>query len=96
MTASPTITTKLSAVTSGARAAAQPAERRPHHFDDHEQQEHEDAGGGQRLELAVAVGMIGVRRLARRSRSPTSPMTFEAESVSEWKPSEMMLTAPVA
>ena len=32
----------------------------------------------------------------RAARSPTRPMTLEAESVSEWKPSETMLTAPVA
>jgi hypothetical protein len=29
-------------------------------------------------------------------RSPINPMMFEAESVSEWNPSEMMLIAPVA
>jgi hypothetical protein len=32
----------------------------------------------------------------RAARSPTSPMMFDAESVREWYPSEMMLTAPVA
>jgi len=32
----------------------------------------------------------------RDARSPTRPMMFDAESVSEWKPSETMLTAPVA
>ena len=36
------------------------------------------------------------RREACAMRRPISPITFEAESVSEWKPSEMMLTAPVA
>jgi hypothetical protein len=32
----------------------------------------------------------------REARRLTRPMTFDAESVSEWNPSEMMLTAPVA
>jgi hypothetical protein len=32
----------------------------------------------------------------RDARRLTMPMTFEAESVREWNPSEMMLTAPVA
>jgi hypothetical protein len=82
-------------VTSGRAAALQPVERRARHLDDDEQQEDEDAAGGERLELAVAVGMVGVGRLAG-ARIPMSPMMFDAESVREWKPSEMMLTAPVA
>jgi hypothetical protein len=32
----------------------------------------------------------------REMRSPISPVTLDAESVSEWKPSEMMLMVPVA
>ena len=32
----------------------------------------------------------------RAARTPTRPTTFEAVSVSEWKPSERMLMAPLA
>jgi len=42
----------------------------------------------------------GVRNLRegrlRAMRRPINPITFEAESVSEWNPSETMLMAPVA
>jgi hypothetical protein len=42
----------------------------------------------------------GVRNLRegrlRAMRRPINPITFEAESVSEWNPSEVTLMAPVA
>ena len=60
-----------------------------------EQQEDEDAGGGQRLELAMAVRVVLVGRLARGAQ-PDQADDVGRRSVSEWKPSEMMLTAPVA
>jgi hypothetical protein len=41
----------------------------------------------------MAVRMIGIAGPA--PATPTSATTFEAESVSEWKPSEMIETAPV-
>ena len=48
-------------------AGAQPAERALQDLDHHQEQEHEDAGGGERLVLAMAVGVVFVRRLARRA-----------------------------
>ena len=57
------MTTKLAGVTCGELTPAQAAERQLHDLDDDEEQEHEDPGGGERLVLAMAVGMIVVGRL---------------------------------
>ena len=54
-------------------AAAQPAERALQDLDHDEEQEDEDAGGGERLVLAMAVGMIFVGRLARRAHGDDAP-----------------------
>ena len=53
------------------------------------------AGRRHRLVLAMAVRMILVGRLARGAHAD-EPTTFDAASVSEWKPSERMLIAPLA
>ena len=54
---------KLAAVTVGRSARAEPEECGLCHLDDDDQQEKGDAGGCQRLELTVAVWMIGIRGL---------------------------------
>jgi hypothetical protein len=48
-------------------AAAQAAECALQNLDYHQEQEHEDAGGGERLVLAMAVGMVVVGWLTRRA-----------------------------
>ena len=44
-------------------AGSEPEERGLRHLNDHNQEKQRDAARGERLELAVAVGMIRVRRL---------------------------------
>ena len=57
-------------------------------------QEHGDRGRGNRLVLAVAVRVVLVGRPAGGADAH-EPTTFEPASVSEWKPSERMLMAPL-
>ena len=56
------MTAKLVAETDGAPPVRKPEERRLRHFDDDHQEEQRDGGGRERLELAMAVGMIRVGR----------------------------------
>ena len=59
------MTTKLSVSTRGAAGDCSRSNRRPQHLDEHEQQEQQDRDRRHRLELAMAVGMVRVGRLAR-------------------------------
>ena len=59
------MTAKLAGVTSGGSLPRSRPSARLHDLDDDQQQEHENSGGGERLVLAMTVGVIFVRRLAR-------------------------------
>ena len=60
---------KLATVTDGAPPRSEPEECGLRDLDDDDQKKERDAAGGERLELAVAVGMIRVGRLLREPQS---------------------------
>ena len=70
-------------------------ERVAQDLDDDEQQEDGDGGGGDRFVLAMAVRMVLVRRPLGRADADQAD-DVRAASVSEWKPSDRMLIAPLA
>ena len=66
----------------------------PQDLDDDEEEEQDHRRRRDRLVLPMPVRMVLVRGPLGRL-TPISPTTFEAASVSEWKPSDRMLIAPL-